>query len=139
MTRKTAFFESRSWFKFNNLGLALGMNWNFYTSVAKGLKLKVRKFFGLVPMFVEVTGEKTAGDFWLPSILNSVNMQPTNKIFKKILEDNSFATLIKSNTCFTSKPGSCIAMILTNKLKCFQYSGVMETGVSGQHALNSHF
>ena len=42
LTRKTAFFESRSWFKFNNLGLALGMNWKFYTSVAKGLKLKVR-------------------------------------------------------------------------------------------------
>ena len=29
----------------------------FYTSVAKGLKLKVRKFLGLIPMFVEVTGE----------------------------------------------------------------------------------
>ena len=91
-------------------------------------------------MFVEVTGEKTVGGLLAPPpILNSVNMQPTNKIFKKILEDNSFAALIKSNTCFTSKPGSCIAMILTNKLKSFQYSGVMETGVSGQHALNSHF
>ena len=66
LTRKTAFFESRSWFKFNNLGLALGMNWNFYTSVAKGLKLKVRKFFGLVPMFVEVTGEKTVGGLLAP-------------------------------------------------------------------------
>ena len=30
----------------------------FNTSVAKGLKLKVRKFWGLIPTFVEVTGKK---------------------------------------------------------------------------------
>ena len=29
-----------SWFKFNNLGLALGANLKFYTSVTKGSKLK---------------------------------------------------------------------------------------------------
>ena len=32
-----------------------------YTSVAKGLKLKVRKFWGLISTFVEVTGEKPVG------------------------------------------------------------------------------
>ena len=31
--------------------------WNFITSVAKGLKLKVRKFWELIPMFVEVIGK----------------------------------------------------------------------------------
>ena len=61
MTRETAFFEGWSWFKFNNLELAIGMNLKFYTSVAKGFKLKVRKFYGLVPTFVEVTGEKLVG------------------------------------------------------------------------------
>ena len=30
----------------------------FYSIVAKGLKLKVRKFWGLIPTFVEVTGER---------------------------------------------------------------------------------
>ena len=30
----------------------------FYIGVAKGLKLKVGKFWGLTPTFVEVTGEK---------------------------------------------------------------------------------
>ena len=34
------------------------MNLKFYTSATKGLKLKVRKFLGLIPTFVEVTGEK---------------------------------------------------------------------------------
>ena len=58
LTRKTTFFEEWSWFKFNNLGLALGTNLKFYTSVAKGLKPKAKRFWGLIPTFVEVTGEK---------------------------------------------------------------------------------
>ena len=37
----------KSWFKFNNLGLALGTNLTFYTSLSKGLKLKVIKFWSL--------------------------------------------------------------------------------------------
>ena len=65
MTRKTAFFEGWSWFKFNNLGLALGTNLKFYTSVAKGLRLKVEKFWRLIATFVEVTVEKLVGKpFW---------------------------------------------------------------------------
>ena len=71
---KTSFFEEWSWFKFNDLGLALGIALKFYTSVAKGLKVKVKKFSGLIPMFVEVTGENMVeGAFWAPSILNRVN------------------------------------------------------------------
>ena len=50
-----------SWFKFNNPGLALGTNLKLYTSMAKGLKVKVRKFWGLIPTFVEVTGKKPVG------------------------------------------------------------------------------
>ena len=44
---------------FDNLGL--GTNFKFYTSVAKRIKLKVRKFLGLIPTFVEITGEKLVG------------------------------------------------------------------------------
>ena len=64
--------------KFNNLGLALCTNLKLYTSVAKGLKQKVRKSWGLVPTFVEVTGEKLVGGLfammaffrtWLEKIL----------------------------------------------------------------------
>ena len=77
MIRKTAFFEGWFCFKFNNLGLALGKNLKFYTSVAKGSKLKVRKFLGLIPMFVAVTGEKLVGGgggflpFWIGLTINS--------------------------------------------------------------------
>ena len=67
MTRKIAFFEGWSWFKFNNLGLARGTKLKFYTSLSKGLKLKVRKFWGLIATFVEVTEEKlVGGPFWPP-------------------------------------------------------------------------
>ena len=76
MIRKTNFFEGCCWLKFNNLGLALGMALKFYTSVTKRLKLKVRKFLGLIPTFVKVSGEKLVkGAFCLPHppILNRVN------------------------------------------------------------------
>ena len=44
--------------EFNNFGLGLGMALKFNTSMAKGLKLNVRKFWGLIPTFVEVAREK---------------------------------------------------------------------------------
>ena len=45
----------------NNLGLVLGIALKFYTIMAKGLKLKVKMFWGLSPTFAEVTGEKLVG------------------------------------------------------------------------------
>ena len=48
--QKNHFFWERSQFKFNNLGLALGMALKFHTSEEKGLKLKARKFWGLTPV-----------------------------------------------------------------------------------------
>ena len=65
MTRKTAFFEGWSWFKFNYLGLALGRNLKFYTSLSNGLKLKAKKFWWLVLTFVEFTGKKLVGEAFL--------------------------------------------------------------------------
>ena len=40
--------------------MPLGMALKFYTSVAKGSKLNVRKFWGLIPTFVEI-GETDLG------------------------------------------------------------------------------
>ena len=69
MTRKTNFFEGCCWFKFNNLGLARGMTLIFYTSVSKGLKLKVSRFRELIPTFVKVTGEKVVVGCFCPTPL----------------------------------------------------------------------
>ena len=62
MTKKTNFPEGHSWFKFNKLGLALGMAITFYASESKRIKLKIRKFWGLISTFVEVTGKKLVGE-----------------------------------------------------------------------------
>ena len=45
------------------------MTLKFYRSVTKGLNIKVTKFRGLVPKFLEVTGEKLVGrgDLFGPS------------------------------------------------------------------------
>ena len=64
--QKTHFFEGRSWFNFNSLGLALCMSLKFYNRVVKGLKLKVRRFCWLIPTFVEVTGGKLVGGPFAP-------------------------------------------------------------------------
>ena len=60
MTRKNTFSEGWS------RGLVQGIALKFYISVANGLKLKVRKFWGLIPTFVEVTEEKLVGGLFAP-------------------------------------------------------------------------
>ena len=60
------YFEGWSWFKFNNLGLALGMALKCSTRVAIGLKLKERKFSWFIPTFVEVTREKLVRGLFAP-------------------------------------------------------------------------
>ena len=74
---KTIFFERWSWFKSNNLELALGTNLKFDASVAKGLKLKFKKFWGPIPTFAKVTGEKLLGGLFCPPppILNRVKVK----------------------------------------------------------------
>ena len=67
LARKNTFFEGWSWFKFKSFGILLGMALKFYTRVAKRLKLKVRKLWGLLPRFVEITVKKRdGGSFCLP-------------------------------------------------------------------------
>ena len=46
----------------------------FYNGVAKGFKLKVRKFYRLIPAFVEDTGEKLVGNLF-SLILNRVKVE----------------------------------------------------------------
>ena len=68
-------FEGWSLSRFNHFGLALRIALKFYTSVAKRLNLKIRKFWGLIAMFLKDTGEKLEGRPFCPPppILNRVN------------------------------------------------------------------
>ena len=96
LTKKTAFFQRWSCFKFNNLGLALGTNLRFYTSIAKGLKLKVRRFLGLIPTFVEVAGEKLVWGTFLPPPSPSSRIGLREIVFvNSVLKINSWTYKIK--------------------------------------------
>lgn len=44
------------------MGPVLGMTLKLYMGAGKELKLKVRKFSGLLPIFGEITGEKLVGE-----------------------------------------------------------------------------
>ena len=46
---------------FNKLKLVPGIGLKFYASVANGLNLKVRKFYGLISIFVAVKRKKLVG------------------------------------------------------------------------------
>ena len=63
---KPIFFEGAPSFKFNNWGLVLVTTLKFYTNKAKWLKVKVKKFWGLIPRKKMVRGVV------VPLILNRV-------------------------------------------------------------------
>ena len=60
------------------MGLVIGMAVKFSASVTKGLKLKVRIFWWLIPTFVEISREnlvgKGGGGFLAPQIMNRVKV-----------------------------------------------------------------
>ena len=69
-------------FKSNNLGLALGRALKFYSCVAKGLKLKHRKFLGLIPTFVKLQVENWQVNLFAPPALPHLNRIGNNEFYK---------------------------------------------------------
>ena len=51
------------------------MDLQFYTSVAKGLNLKVKNFLGLILATVEATRDKLERGPFVPSILNRISIR----------------------------------------------------------------
>ena len=97
------------------MGLALGTNLKFHTSVTKRLKQKVRKFWGLTPTFAEVTEEILVGRGLVahppsPSILNRVKKIPTEdpvKMAEFVLNNNIFEFNSKA---YQQKSGTAIGV-----------------------------
>ena len=71
MNQKNPFFEGWSWFKLNNLRMAVGTDLKFYTSEVS----KVWKFLGLIGTFADVRKEKLVGGPFRPPILNRGNFK----------------------------------------------------------------
>ena len=68
-------------------------------------------------------------------ILGDFNDTAESREISKFLDMQSLSTLCSSPTCFKSKLGRCIDLVLTNKKGCFKLSSTFETGVSDFHHL----
>ena len=68
--------------------------------------------------------------------LGDFNATTNEKCMEEFCNLNGLTSLIKKPTCFknTGKP-TCIDLILTNQLNCFQRNNVFETGLSDFHVL----
>ena len=53
-----------------------------------------------------------------------------------ITKGNDLTNIMKEKTCFKSKEGKCIDLIITN---CFKNTNALETGISDHHLLISAF
>ena len=95
--QKKQFLVECFWFKFNNLELTQSMALKFYISVEKELKLKVRKFWALIPTFVEVTGNKLEGWVLIMSFIGHISLLTWNiwNKIKKLWQGVSVFHLIK--------------------------------------------
>ena len=89
------------------------MNLKFYSSVAKGLKLKVRKFLGLVPAFVEVTGEKTGtGGGGMPLFCTLYSQQCCPYVlFTMLMRVLSLYFVCYNHGYMKSSPKSCLKFL----------------------------
>ena len=68
-----------------NLALALGEAFTFYSSVAKGSKLKFRTFWGLILTFGEVAGQNLVGGLLALSIQELISTLALYSIFFQFL------------------------------------------------------
>ena len=69
-------------------------------------------------------------------VLGHLNTEISNSFLEKFCTSYNLKSLIIEPTCFKSVDNSsCIDLVLTNHPKCFQNSGIYETGVSDFHRL----
>ena len=74
-----------------------------------------------------------SGKFENLLILGDFNESCSNNILSTFMQTFSLKSLINNPTCFKSKNGKCIDLILTNKPSYFQNSNFFETGISDHH------
>ena len=68
-------------------------------------------------------------------ITGDFNIEVTDKNLIPLIEAYEFYSLIKKATCFKSKKGRCIDLMLTNRKHSFMKSQSFETGFSDHHHL----
>ena len=67
--------------------------------------------------------------------MGDFNLDVANPCLSMFMDEHSLYSLLKTPTCFKSKTGSCIDLILTNCKFSFKNTCSFETGVSDHHHL----
>ena len=68
-------------------------------------------------------------------ILGDFNMEMNDNALALLVEAYKLYSLVKGSTCFKSKRGRCIDLMLTNRKPSFMESQSFETGFSDHHNL----
>ena len=68
-------------------------------------------------------------------LLGDFNVEPTDTNMAEFMDSFQLSCLINDKTCFKSKDGSCIDLILTNCKSSFMHCQTVETGISDHHLL----
>ena len=68
-------------------------------------------------------------------IIGDFNEEPTSESMTAFFSSQNLYCHIKQNTCYKSPEGTCIDLILSNKILSFQHTGAIETGISDHHSM----
>ena len=101
-SKKRIFWGLSSWFRFNNLGLALGIALNFYTSVEKELKPKVIWFYGANSYVCKSYMRKTGRGAFCPVKVKRAQEARVNQFLFQIVQNNKIFKISKifKNNCW---------------------------------------
>ena len=63
------------------------------------------------------------------------NVEPVNTEISRFLDSNQLHNHMREKTCWKSRDGTCIDLIISNKKYSLMNTGVIETGISDHHSL----
>ena len=67
--------------------------------------------------------------------LGDFNMETSCNTMEQFMKGHLFHSLYKKPTCYKSKRGRCIDLLLTNKNRSFKFTNAFETGMSDHHLM----
>ena len=67
--------------------------------------------------------------------LGDFNMETSCNTMAQFMDEHYLHSLFKKPTCFKSKQGRCIDLLITNKNRSFKFTNAFETGMSDHHLM----
>ena len=68
-------------------------------------------------------------------VLGDFNMTVNDVMMSPLTDGHKLYSMINEPTCFKSREGKCIDLLLTNRKHCFQHTQTFETGISDHHVM----